>query len=260
MHLSHPYPHSHARSILATVNNDPPQTSPQTKACKSLKRCSSLSSISSTDTINADTKSPDEKTRIRRCKIALSSITGSYVKRSSVANSTLSTLPSVKWSHIKDSLLTNILTLKKANVESSTVSNVLYIRRATITASTISDVIRIKKATTTGSLLRRVALLERSTIKDCVVCDCIIYKTDFEGMVLENGIWRDGCLVGRVDQSKEVVVRAVEEGDFPRVDEQAGDYDEIIEKRGVRGVKDSLAKEGKNEDEEALPVYSHAVC
>lgn len=147
----------------------------------------------------------------------------------------------------------NILTLKRAKVESATVSNVVYIRRATIIASTISDVIRIKKATITDSLLRRVALLERSTIKNCVVNDCIIYKTDFEGMVLENGIWRDGCLVGRVDQSKEVVVRALEGIEFSGVDECAGEHDDMNEKRGVRVVNGSLVKEEKKD--EALPVY-----
>lgn len=148
----------------------------------------------------------------------------------------------------------NILTLKRAKIESATVSNVMYIRRATIIASTITDAIRIKKATITDSLLRRVALLERSTIKNCVVNDCIIYKTDFEGMMLENGIWRDGCLVGRVDQSKEIVVRALEGGEFSGVDGRAGEHDDVNEKRGLRVINDSLVKKDKK-DEEALPVY-----
>jgi hypothetical protein len=146
----------------------------------------------------------------------------------------------------------NILTLKRAKMEFATVSNVVYIRRATIIASIISDVIRIKKATITDSLLRRVALVERSTIKNCVANDCIIYKTDFEGMVLENGIWRDGCLVGRVDQSKEVVVRALEGVECSGVYECAGEHDDLNEKRGARVVNGSLVKEGKDE---ALPVY-----
>uniref|UniRef100_A0A093V5U2 Trigger factor n=1 Tax=Talaromyces marneffei PM1 TaxID=1077442 RepID=A0A093V5U2_TALMA len=225
MHLSHPQPCPHAISILAAINNDYPQSKPQ--ASERLKRSTSLSSVSSAstinnDSINADTKSADEKTRIRRCKIALSSITSSYLKRCHVVNSTLDTLPSVKWSLIKDSILMNVLTLKRAKVESATVSNVVYIRRVTITKSTISDVLRVKKATVNDSLLRRVLLVERSTIKKCVVNDCIIYKTDFEGMRLENGIWRDGCLVGRVDQSREVVFRALEEGEYRSGVERAG--------------------------------------
>ncbi|PCG96889.1 Hypothetical protein PENO1_066030 [Penicillium occitanis (nom. inval.)] len=248
MHLSHPHPHSHSGSILTSINNDSPQTKPKTKTCKDLKRAPSLSSISS-----ADTKSPDEKTRIRRCKIALSSITDSHLKRSSVVNSTLSTLPSVKWSHITDSVLTNILTLKRASIDSATISNVVDVRRATIINSTITDAIRIKKASTQNSSLRRVALLERSTIKNCVVNDCIIYKTDFEGMLLENGIWKGGCLVGRVDQGREVVARALEGGEFSGVEKRVGNNDdESNEQNGMGDVNVSLDKKG---NEEALPVY-----
>lgn len=261
MHLSHPHSHSHARSILASINNDPLNPESKTKDSANLKRTLSLSSISSADTIinnnnNADTKSSDSKTRIRRCKIALSSVTESHLQRSSVTNSTLATLPSVKWSHITDSVLTNILTLKRAKLDSATVSNAVYIRRATITNSTISDAIRIKKATAQNSSLRRVPLLERSTIKNCVVSDCIIYKTDFEGMVLENGIWKGGRLVGRVDQRREVVVRALEGDDFTRLDERTGKHDDMNEKTRVRYVDDSLVKDDRDHgDEEVLPVY-----
>lgn len=260
MHLSHPNPHSHAGSILAAINNDCPQTKPQTKGSKNLKHSPSLSSISSADTVNnkdnANASPPDSKTRIRRCKVTLSSVTDSYLKRSSVTNSTLSTLPSVKWSHIADSVLTNILTLKRAKIDSATISNVVYIRRATITASTILDGIRIKKATAQNSSLRRVALLERSTIKNCDVTNCIIYKTDFEGMLLENGIWKDGCLVGRVDQAREVVARALEGGESFSTNNSTGKGgDEEMKMRLESYGNDSLVRKDKNDSEEALPVY-----
>lgn len=248
MHLSHPHPNSHAREILASINNDHLTCEPETKTKDSadLNRVLSLSSISS-----ADTKSSNSETRIRRCKIALSSLKDSNLKRSVVTNSTLATLPSVKWSHITDSTLTNILTLKRANLDSATVYNVVDIRRATIIASTISDAIRIKKATVQNSLLRRMPLLERSTVKNCVVSDCIIHKTDFDGMVLENGIWKGGLLLGRVDEAKEVIVRALEVGEVSGFDRCVGKSDDVNEKKRVNDVVVNKA----HEDEEALPVY-----
>lgn len=114
--------------------------------------------------------------------------------------------------------------------------------------STITDAIRIKKATAQNSSLRRVALLERSTIKNCVVNDCIIYKTDFENMLLENGIWKKGCLVGRVDPGREVVIRALEGGEFSGLD--------TMKCAGKRGYDEKKEVQGDNNDnEEALPVY-----
>lgn len=84
--------------------------------------------------------------------------------------------------------------------------------------------------------------------------DCIIFKTDFDGMVLENGIWKGGRLVGRVDQGKEVVVRAMEEDGFS--DERVGKRDDINEKERARDINDSLMKDDKDyEDEEVLPLY-----
>lgn len=236
-------------------DEDSPQSKPK---AETLKRCSSLSSISSADSIDndvdADTKPSDEKARIRRCKITLSPITDSSLKRSHVVNSTLATLLDVKWSHITNSKLTNILTLKRAKIESATVSNVVDIRRATITNSTISDVLEIKKSTAQNSSLRRVALLERATIKNCVVKDCIISKTDFEGMVLENGIWQAGRLVGRIDQEREVVFRPLEQGESPEFDEHAGKSDDVKEEKVVTNVDDSLLTEHMGDEKEGLLV------
>jgi hypothetical protein len=44
-------------------------------------------------------------------------------------------------------------------------------------------------------------------VVDCDVSDCKINGTNFNGKVLRNGVWKNGDLVGRIDYSKEVVVR-----------------------------------------------------
>lgn len=72
-------------------------------------------------------------------------------------------------------------------------------------------------------------------------------------MLLENGIWKGGCLVGRVDQGREVVARALEGGEFSGLDKRVGNNDDDMnEKNGKGDVNDSLDKNG---NEEALPVY-----
>lgn len=52
------------------------------------------------------------------------------------------------------------------------------------------------------SKLRRVAL------RQCDVDNCVITRTEFTGMRLRNGIWRNGRFVGPVDGMGEVEVVA----------------------------------------------------
>lgn len=58
----------------------------------------------------------------------------------------------------------------------------------------------IEKSHVAGSRLRRTKL------KECDVRDCVIVNTDFRGMVLRNGVWKDGVLVGCFGGSEGVVV------------------------------------------------------
>lgn len=58
----------------------------------------------------------------------------------------------------------------------------------------------IEKSHVSGSRLRRTKL------KDCDVKDCVIVNTDFRGMVLRNGVWKDGVLVGCFKGEEDVVV------------------------------------------------------
>lgn len=48
--------------------------------------------------------------------------------------------------------------------------------------------------------------VQRCKLVDCDVVCCVLVKTDFEGMVVRNGVWKDGVLVGKVREGEEVVV------------------------------------------------------
>lgn len=48
--------------------------------------------------------------------------------------------------------------------------------------------------------------VQRCKLVDCEVMCCVLVKTDLEGMVVRNGVWKDGVLVGRVREGEEVVV------------------------------------------------------
>ena len=56
--------------------------------------------------------------------------------------------------------------------------------------------------------------LRRATLKECDVEDCIILRTEFKGMKLRNGVWKNGRLVGCVEGKGEVVAVSLV-GPFP---------------------------------------------
>ncbi|EHA24689.1 hypothetical protein CBS63078_8611 [Aspergillus niger] len=97
-----------------------------------------------------------------------------YSHRSILSNVILRDRSSVKRSHVKDACLMGGSSLWRSNV----------------TKCMIADESRV----------------QRCKLVDCDVVCCVLVKTDFEGMVVRNGVWKDGVLVGKVREGEEVVV------------------------------------------------------
>lgn len=77
--------------------------------------------------------------------------------------------------------------------------------------SQAKDSVVSRSSVSRGSLEKSRVLRSRvrkSRLKDCEVSDCVIVNTDFRGMVLRNGVWRNGRLVGccRAGEGEGVVV------------------------------------------------------
>lgn len=53
--------------------------------------------------------------------------------------------------------------------------------------------------------------IERSNVTECDIGDCKIQRTNFTGMYLRNGIWDRGDLTGRIDKTKEVIIKSISE-------------------------------------------------
>lgn len=199
----------------------------KTKGC-SCKRCpstSTLSSDSSSDSSNTSynystsnnqnastTSNSSNNSWIKRSKITLSTIDNSSIKRCTLHNSTLTSVQSAKWTKLTDSEVANIKTLKTSSIESSNIHDVEFIRRAVVKDSTIQDCVKLKRCNIRASVLTGGTMVDRgATLDNCIVSNCVIIRTSFQGMVLENGIWKNGSLIGRVDKSKEVIIRAMNE-------------------------------------------------
>ncbi|KAL4804391.1 hypothetical protein BDV18DRAFT_162153 [Aspergillus unguis] len=131
------------------------------------------------------------------------------LKRSKISTSTLSNTSLTK-SDVERSMLSNVPFARSVDVKGSTIENTSRLRRVTVTNSTVSDQSamarsQVKDSVVIASALSRASVeksrvtgsrARKSTLKNCQVTDCEIVNTDFQGMVLRNGIWRNGRLIG----------------------------------------------------------------
>ncbi|OKL55881.1 hypothetical protein UA08_08846 [Talaromyces atroroseus] len=191
---------------------------PKLQRCERRSSTSSDSSNSSSDSEKGNNNNDDDgdahsHTRIRRSKIDTSDISESNLKRSKVVNSTLTTVRSAKWTKIKSSAVTNVNSMKVCEMKSAHVEDVDSLRRAVVERSIVVDCIKIKRGKIRDSTVRRV-VLGRSTLDNCEAVDSVIYGSKFTGMMLVNGIWKNGSLVGKVDETKEVIFRPLDKAHF----------------------------------------------
>ncbi|KAL1970421.1 hypothetical protein VTN77DRAFT_5582 [Rasamsonia byssochlamydoides] len=148
---------------------------------------------------------------IKRSKLTDSVVVDSSLKRSKLSHCVLIAVGHAKWSKAQGSHLDQVRRLKRSAVEDSSIRNTKDIKWSTVQRSSVTDSPRIKRSTVRGVRMTN-SVVDRSSLVDCDVVDCEIYRTNFTGMVLANGIWRDGQLVGRTSE-KEVVVRPKEDID-----------------------------------------------
>lgn len=79
--------------------------------------------------------------------------------------------------------------LKRSEVHDSTVSDESSVRRSRVSRSRVAH-----------------SRVKRSALTECDVANCILIRTDFKGMVLRNGVWKNGRLIGRMGHTEVVAV------------------------------------------------------
>lgn len=132
---------------------------------------------------------------IRHSIIERSEIQGSKIDAARVERSrfTLATVigPKVK---IERSIFEECEVRRESKIERSNLTQVLL-------ENSKVEFSNLKSSFVTNSKL------ERANVTDCDIGDCKIQRTNFTGMYLRNGIWERGDLVGRVDKTKEVIIK-----------------------------------------------------
>ncbi|KAL4739896.1 hypothetical protein BDV11DRAFT_186636 [Aspergillus similis] len=143
---------------------------------------------------------------LRRSKITSSTLTNSSLHRSTITSSSLSNIPRARSVTATNSTLDNISRLRRVDLSNTTVTEQSAMARSQAKDSVVGRS-SVSRASLEKSRVVR-SRVRKSQLRDCEVSDCVIVNTDFRGMVLRNGIWRNGRLVGccRADEGEGVVV------------------------------------------------------
>lgn len=138
---------------------------------------------------------------LKRSNISTSTLVNTSLNKTDILRSTLSNVPLARLLEAKSSTIENASRLRRVSVANTVITDQSAIARSeakesVATASTLSRA-SLEKSRVVGSRVIR------STLKDCEVTNCEIVNTDFCGMVLRNGIWKNGRLVGCFSKDSE---------------------------------------------------------
>lgn len=154
----------------------------------------SRSKIERSDVINTDL----EQVEVERCQISKSCLRYARAQRSS-------------FSKVK---LTGSSTRAEVQVERCRLANSEVAGRSSLSRTTIADTlvrnVTLDRATIASSHITQ-SKIDSSSISSCDIADCKIQSTNFSNKFVRNGIWDRGTLVGRVDPTREVIVKDLSE-------------------------------------------------
>ncbi|KAK3061838.1 hypothetical protein LTS18_005332 [Coniosporium uncinatum] len=169
------------------------------------------------------------KSKIDRSNCADSSITDAVIEHVNIlADSVIHPSSTISRSSLTASTVLGVK-IERSSLTSTTVSEASVIERSTLSAVSVSGVSTVSRSNVAGGRVVK-ATVDRCSLNECDVEDCTVERSSFSGMVMRNGIWRDGELKGRRDWGREVVVL------------ERGEWEEKVARGEMRGEADGVGE------------------
>jgi uncharacterized protein YjbI with pentapeptide repeats len=149
------------------------------------------------------------KSRIERSVLKDCDVQHAEIERSDIHKSLLDGVRIERSKLVVATLSGPKLKVERSVLESCDIKGKGKIERSNVKESLLEDV-RVEWSNVKSSYVTK-SSLERANVEDCDVGDCKIQRTNFRGMYLRNGIWERNDLVGRVDKTKEVIIKHKDE-------------------------------------------------
>lgn len=144
-------------------------------------------------------------TVITRSKISNSALSNVSTRRSDISNSRVENVASARSLTVKDSHLEDIRSANRCSIKNSVVSGNSVLKRSEVHDSTVNEQSSVRRSRVSRSRVAH-SRVKRSALTDCDVANCILIRTDFKGVVLRNGVWKNGRLIGRMGHTEVVAV------------------------------------------------------
>lgn len=135
-----------------------------------------------------------------------STIMDSTVERCNLDNCTVSAQSDIERTTAKATKFIGPKRVQRSEFSDSAILSDSIVERSIVRGSVVADKAFVERTELNTAVITR-SRIERSKIDDCDVMDCVIDRTDFQGMILQYGIWKRGDLVGRTSQDREVVIK-----------------------------------------------------
>ncbi|KAJ6086611.1 hypothetical protein N7467_005525 [Penicillium canescens] len=143
---------------------------------------------------------------LMRCSLQSCTIRNSSVKRCVLNDCILSNVEYASRSTAKNSNFQDVALIKRSEITDSVLQGRSSVKRSTLKKAVIMDKSELKRGTITGTRISK-SQIERASLTDCDVAECVVSRSDFKGMILKYGVWKKGVLVGRVGDREPVAIK-----------------------------------------------------
>ncbi|KAK2745423.1 hypothetical protein FQN57_003766 [Myotisia sp. PD_48] len=168
---------------------------------------------------------------IEHSTITSSELLASYIEHSDIQHCSIVQVGRIEHSTARVSEFRNCRNIERSSVIQSHISEANSdVIRSNVTKSLIKNGSQVLKSNISDSSVAR-SHIEKSELINCDVNDCKIKATNFKDMVLRNGIWDKGDLVGRVSRDAEVVVTSKKDVEPEKPVTAPAQHAEILDKQ-----------------------------
>ena len=142
---------------------------------------------------------------ITRCSLENCTVNNSQVKRCRLTDCVLSNVQNARRTRSKTSQLLDVTLAERSDIRESTVQSGSSVHRSLLKQSVVQDKSSLERST---SIRARVShsKIQRTSLEDCDVADCVISRSDFRGMILKYGVWKKGVLIGRTGDQEPIQI------------------------------------------------------
>lgn len=143
---------------------------------------------------------------ISRSSLKNCNTNNSNLRRCDFTNCVLSNVENASRSSAKDSQLHDVILAERSDIRESAIRSGSSVHRSDLRKSVVQEKTSIERSVLNGAVVSQ-SQVQRTSLVDCDVTECVISRSSFTGMVLKYGIWKKGVLVGKTGDMEPIQIK-----------------------------------------------------